>query len=54
VLSELTGYTPEFCDRGADPACADAVARLQSALFDWALHPKGHITTPNEKIGVKP
>jgi hypothetical protein len=26
------------------------IARLQAALFDWALHPKGHITTPTEKI----
>ena len=31
----------ELIDRGADPACADVIARLQSALFDWALHPKG-------------
>jgi hypothetical protein len=26
------------------------IARLQAELFDWALHPKGHITTPNAKI----
>ena len=39
-------------DRGADPACADIVARLQSELFDWALHPKMHITTPNAKIAA--
>ena len=32
------------------PSCADVIARLQAALFDWALHPKGHITTSNEKI----
>ena len=28
------------------------MARLQSALFDWALHPKGHITTSTEKIAA--
>jgi len=28
------------------------VARLQAALFDWALHPRMHITTPNEKIAA--
>jgi hypothetical protein len=31
-------------------ACADVIARLQAALFDWALHPKMHITTPNARI----
>jgi hypothetical protein len=25
---------------------------LQSALFDWALHPNNHITTNNEKIAA--
>ena len=25
------------------------IARLQSALFDWALHPKGHITTSTRR-----
>ena len=34
------------------PACAEVVARLQSELFDWALHPKMHITTPNAKIAA--
>ncbi len=33
-------------------SCADVIARLQSALFDWALHPKDHITTSNEKIAA--
>jgi hypothetical protein len=28
------------------------IARLQAALFDWALHPKMHITTPNAKIAA--
>ena len=23
------------------PSCAEVIARLQAALFDWALHPKG-------------
>jgi hypothetical protein len=39
-------------DRGEDPSCADVIARLQSALFEWALHPKGHITTSTEKIAA--
>jgi hypothetical protein len=25
---------------------------MQSALFEWALHPKGHITTSTEKIAA--
>jgi hypothetical protein len=28
------------------------IARLQAALFNWALHPKMHITTSNEKIAA--
>ena len=32
--------------------CADVIARLQHHLFDWALHPNGHITTSNEKIAA--
>jgi arylsulfatase A-like enzyme len=50
MLYDLETDPQEFCDRGADPACADIVARLQSELFAWALHPKMHITTPNAKI----
>ena len=50
MLYDLESDPQEFCDRGADPSCAETIARLQSELFDWALHPKGHITTPNEKI----
>jgi hypothetical protein len=42
----------EFADPGNDPACTDVIARLQAALFDWALHPKMHITTLNAKIAV--
>ena len=52
MLYDLETDPQEFCDRGADPACADIVARLQSELFDWALHPKMHITTPNAKIAA--
>ena len=44
--------TQEFVDRGEDPSCADVITRLQAALFDWALHPKMHITTPNAKIAA--
>ena len=52
MLYDLESDPQEFVDRGADPACAEIVARLQSELFDWALHPKMHITTPNAKIAA--
>jgi arylsulfatase A-like enzyme len=52
MLYDLQSDPQEFADRGDDPACADVVARLQSALFDWALHPKMHITTPNARIAA--
>ncbi len=52
MLYDLETDPQEFVDRGADPACADIVARLQSELFDWALHPRMHITTPNAKIAA--
>jgi hypothetical protein len=50
MLYDLQSDPEEFVDRGADPSCAEVVARLQAALFDWALHPNNHITTTNEKI----
>jgi hypothetical protein len=50
MLYDLETDPHEFADRGEDPSCADVVARLRSALFDWALHPKSHVTTSNEKI----
>ena len=52
MLYDLDNDPDEFADRGEDPACADIIARLQAALFDWALHPKMHITTPNAKIAA--
>src|SRR4029079_17218360 len=52
MLYDLESDPQEFVDRGADPACAEIVARLQSELFDWALHPRMHITTPNAKIAA--
>jgi arylsulfatase A-like enzyme len=52
MLYDLLEDPQEFVDRGADPSCGDVIARLQSALFDWALHPKGHITTSTEKIAA--
>jgi arylsulfatase A-like enzyme len=52
MLYDLETDPQEFYDRGADPSCADIVARLQSELFDWALHPRMHITTPNAKIAA--
>ena len=55
-----SGFRPMLYDLAERPAgvrrsrrrssCADVIARLQAALFDWALHPKSHITTSNEKI----
>jgi arylsulfatase A-like enzyme len=50
MLYDLESDPNEFADRGEDPVCAEIIARLQAALFDWALHPKMHITTPNAKI----
>ena len=52
MLYDLDSDPQEFVDRGEDPSCADVIARLQAALFDWALHPKMHITTPNAKIAA--
>ncbi len=52
MLYDLDNDPDEFADRGEDPACADIIARLQGALFDWALHPKMHITTPDAKIAA--
>jgi arylsulfatase A-like enzyme len=52
MLYDLQNDPNEFDDRGQDPSCADVMARLQAALFDWALHPKDHITTSNEKIAA--
>ena len=50
MLYDLSSDPHELVDRGDDPACAGEIARLQGALFEWALHPKGHITTSNDKI----
>ena len=52
MLYDLQTDPQEFADRGEDPACAEVIARLQGALFDWALHPKMHITKPNEQIAA--
>jgi arylsulfatase A-like enzyme len=52
MLYDLATDPQEFLDRGGDPSCAGEIARLQAHLFDWALHPKGHITTPNERIAT--
>jgi arylsulfatase A-like enzyme len=52
MLYDLETDPQEFIDRGEDPTCASEIARLQAALFEWALHPKGHITTPNAKIAA--
>jgi arylsulfatase A-like enzyme len=52
MLYDLAGDPDELIDRGADASCTGVIARLQAALFDWALHSKGHITTSNEKIAA--
>ena len=52
MLYDLETDPDEYTDRGDDPECAGEIARLQAALFDWALHPKGHITTPDAKIAA--
>jgi arylsulfatase A-like enzyme len=52
MLYDLVDDPRELTDRGQDPSCKDIIARLQLALFDWALHPKGHITTSTEKIAA--
>jgi arylsulfatase A-like enzyme len=52
MLYDLLTDPQELIDRGEDPGCAEVIARLKSALFDWALHPKGHITTSIEKIAA--
>jgi arylsulfatase A-like enzyme len=52
MLYDLESDPREFADRGEDSSCADVIARLQAALFDWALHPKMHITTSTEKIAA--
>jgi arylsulfatase A-like enzyme len=52
MLFDLATDPDELTDRGTDPSCAEIIARLQAELFDWALHPKGHITTPNAKIAA--
>ncbi len=52
MLYDLAEDPDELTDRGDDPCCAEVVARLRSALFEWALHPKGHITTSRERIAA--
>ena len=52
MLYDLDTDPQELVDRGADASCADVVARLQAALFEWALHPKSHITTPDARIAA--
>ncbi|MGL4240958.1 MAG: sulfatase/phosphatase domain-containing protein, partial [Beijerinckiaceae bacterium] len=52
MLYDIETDPDEVVDRGEDPDCAPVIQRLQAALFDWALHPKLHITTPNAKIAA--
>jgi arylsulfatase A-like enzyme len=52
MLYDLETDPQELTDRGADASCADVIARMRAILFDWALHPKMHITTPNAKIAA--
>jgi arylsulfatase A-like enzyme len=52
MLYDLVDDPQELVDRGEDPSCGEVIARLQAVLFDWALHPNGHITTSREKIAA--
>jgi arylsulfatase A-like enzyme len=52
MLYDIESDPQELVDRGEDPSCAAEIARLQAALFDWALHPNDHITTSREKIAA--
>jgi arylsulfatase A-like enzyme len=52
MLYDLHSDPQEFADRGEDPSCADVITRLQQVLFDWALHPKGHITISRARIAA--
>jgi arylsulfatase A-like enzyme len=52
MLYDLATDPQELIDRGDDLDCAGEIARLQAELFEWALHPKGHITTSNDKISA--
>jgi arylsulfatase A-like enzyme len=52
MLYDLLDDPQELIDRGEDSSCANVIANLQTALFEWALHPKGHITTSTEKIAA--
>jgi len=52
MLYDLAEDPNELIDRGEDSSCAGVIARMQSVLFEWALHPKGHITTSTEKIAA--
>jgi arylsulfatase A-like enzyme len=52
MLYDLAEDPNELIDRGEDASCAGVIAQMQSALFEWALHPKGHVTTSTEKIAA--
>jgi len=52
MLYDLLEDPREIVDRGDDSSCTETMARLQTALFEWALHPKSHITTSTEKIAA--
>jgi len=52
MLYDLASDPQELVDRGEEPSCAEVITRLQAVLFDWALHPNGHITTSREKIAA--
>ena len=57
-----SGFRPMLYDLAEDPQEFDRPRRRSglrgchraaaAALFDWALHPKGHITTSTEKIAA--
>jgi arylsulfatase A-like enzyme len=52
LLFHLTADPQELRDLGADPRFADERARLEAALFDWALRDHNRITMTDRKIGA--
>jgi arylsulfatase A-like enzyme len=50
MLFDLAGDPDEFDDRGADPACADACARLRAALAQWGLRQSQRTTRSEQQI----
>ena len=50
MLFDLADDPEELSDRGADPACADARARLEEALAQWGLRLSQRTTRSEQQI----